>query len=135
LQLKAEQRVDIDGVAHQSGPVRPRRIATDTMKSPDTGSEDDGSFCEFAAEMGATELPDVLEAAAAYLVYVEGRAQFSRPQVMNKVRQIKKTAYNREDGLRSFGRLLRDGKIEKTGGGRFTTSGDIGFRPDEHAAN
>lgn len=134
LQLVAEQRVDIDHAAKHRGPVRPRRIATDTQKSSEGGSANDGNFHEFANEMGATELPDLLEAAAAYLVYVEGRAQFSRPQVMNKVRQIKKTTYNREDGLRSFGRLVRDGKIEKTGGGRFTASGDIGFRPDEHVS-
>ncbi|MDK3071878.1 hypothetical protein QO034_02035 [Sedimentitalea sp. JM2-8] len=134
LQLVADQRVDIDHAAAHSGPVRPRRIATEIQKVAEDGSAIDGNFHEFAAEMGATELPELLEAAAAYLVYVEGRAQFSRPQVMNKVRQIKKTTYNREDGLRSFGRLVRDGKIEKTGGGRFTASGDIGFRPDEYVS-
>ena len=50
------------------------------------------------------------------------------------MRQLGIPEFNREDGLRSFGQLLREGKIEKAGGGRFTASGDIGFRPDERAA-
>ena len=42
--------------------------------------------------------------------------------------------FNREDGLRSFGQLLREGKIEKTGGGRFAAAQDIGFQPGQRAA-
>ncbi len=53
---------------------------------------------------------------------------------MNKVRQLESHEFNREDGLRSFGQLLREGKIEKTGGGRFTASGGIGYRPDDERA-
>ncbi len=127
LKLVAEQRVD-EGAMNR-GPVRPRRISTLLDDAAPTGVEKDG-FAEFAAEVGATELLDLLEAAAAYMSFVEGRDQFSRPQLMNKVRQAETREFNREDGLRSFGQLLRDGKIEKTGGGRFTASGDIGFRPD-----
>ena len=127
LKLVAEQRVD-EGAMNR-GPVRPRRISTLLDDPAPTGVEKDG-FAEFAAEAGATELPDLLEAAAAYMSFVEGRDQFSRPQLMNKVRQAETREFNREDGLRSFGQLLRDGKIEKTGGGRFTASGEIGFRPD-----
>ncbi|MCA0870036.1 chemotaxis protein CheA [Seohaeicola saemankumensis] len=127
LKLVAEQRVDEGAMTR--GPVRPRRISTLLDDPAPTGVEKDG-FAEFAAEAGATELPDLLEAAAAYMSFVEGRDQFSRPQLMNKVRQAETREFNREDGLRSFGQLLRDGKIEKTGGGRFTASGEIGFRPD-----
>jgi pilus assembly protein FimV len=78
-------------------------------------------------------LPDLLEAAAAYMSFVEGREQFSRPQLMNKVRSVEKENFSREDGLRSFGKLLRAGKIEKIKGGRFTVTNDIGYRPDARA--
>lgn len=84
--------------------------------------------------MGVTELPELLEAAAAYLSFVHGQDQFSRPQLMQQVRTVEKQNFNREDGLRTFGQLLRAGKIEKTKGGRFTVTNEIGFRPDEREA-
>jgi hypothetical protein len=129
LKLVAEQRID---VARPSGPIRPRRVAAiEDAPAPNSDAE---SFAEFAAEMGATKLPELLEAAAAYMSFVEGREQFSRPQLMTKVRQVGPDGFSREDGLRSFGQLLRAGKIEKIKGGRFTVSDDIGYRPDERAA-
>lgn len=130
LKLVAEQRVDLEKPEVPSEPVQPRRVQV-TEKAVES---DEGGFAKFASEAGATELPELLEAAAAYLSFVEGHDQFSRPQLMNKVRQLGMPEFNREDGLRSFGQLLREGKIEKAGGGRFTASGDIGFRPDERAA-
>jgi hypothetical protein len=53
---------------------------------------------------------------------------------MHQVRTVEKQSFNREDGLRSFGQLLRAGKIEKTKGGRFTVTNEISFRPDEREA-
>ncbi|MFC3615509.1 chemotaxis protein CheA [Lutimaribacter marinistellae] len=136
LKLVAEQRVDTPAAAPEPagsrGPIRPRRVAAVAEPQPETGKE--GGFAAYAEEHGATSLADLLEAAAAYLAFVEGQEQFSRPQLMNKVRGASDTEFNREDGLRSFGQLLREGKIEKTGGGRFAASGRIGFRPDERAA-
>ncbi|MBK0328367.1 hypothetical protein I5535_13835 [Rhodobacteraceae bacterium F11138] len=131
LQLVAEQRVDC-AIPH--GPVRPRRVASVSPDESGASDKYDENFADFAAQMGASGLPELLEAAAAYLSFVEGRAQFSRPQLMNKVRQIDSSGFNREDGLRSFGLLLREGKIEKTGGGRFAAAEEIGFRPDQRVA-
>ena len=131
LKLVAEQRIDVARPASE-GPVRPRRVAAvaDPVETPDGDS-----FADYAAEMGATKLPELLEAAAAYMSFVEGRKQFSRPQLMTKVRQVSADdGFSREDGLRSFGQLLRSGKIEKIKGGRFTVSEDIGYRPGERAA-
>ncbi|WP_170759221.1 hypothetical protein [Ruegeria lacuscaerulensis] len=128
LKLVAEQRVDNqDG---DTGPVTPRRVTTD---SEDEAAEE-GGFALFAQEQGAQSLPDLLEAAAAYLSFIEGQEQFSRPQLMNKIRSLKQDDFNREESLRSFGQLLRDGKIEKAGGGRFAASTQIGFRPDDERA-
>ncbi|MDG1471417.1 MAG: hypothetical protein P8Q26_07640 [Ascidiaceihabitans sp.] len=131
LKLVAEQRVDSSNAA-TSGPVRPRRVAA--TQEAEQSVDDAGSFAEFADDMGASNLSDLLEAAAAYMSFVEGREQFSRPQLMTKVRQVEKDDFSREDGLRSFGKLLRAGKIEKLKGGRFAVTGDIGFRPDARAA-
>jgi hypothetical protein len=153
LKLVAEQRVDLrgegdsapartparmpDSTPDSAAPVRPRRVALTTVTEQVPAStaaaiaeaEAEGGFAEFARTMGAMELPDLLEAAAAYLVHVEGRAEFSRPQVMNKARQGSTDPLTREDGLRAFGLLLRQGKILKLAGGRFTAAEDIGFKP------
>lgn len=129
LKLVAEQRVDVPSAA--TGPVQPRRVAASQSTRP---VDDECSFAEYAAARGAQELSDLLEAAASYLSFVEGRDQFSRPQLMSKVRQVDPDRFSREDGLRHFGMLLRSGKIEKIEGGRFTVSDDIGFRPDGERA-
>ena len=135
LKLVAEQRIDVDrpAAAAASGPIRPRRVAA-IVETSQADLDGEDSFSEFAAEMGATKLPDLLEAAAAYMSFVEGHKEFSRPQLMTKVRQADSDGFSREDTLRSFGKLLRDGKIEKMKGGRFTASEEIGFRRDERAA-
>lgn len=116
-------------------PIRPRRpvVAASNDAAPANAAAY-GSFEDYVEAMGAEELPDLLEAAASYLSYVKGVEQFSRPQLMRKARQIEAVAFSREDGLRSFGQLLRDGKIEKLQGGRFTVSEHIGFKPDQRAA-
>ena len=93
------------------------------------------SFTELAARVGAVDLPDLLEAAASYLAFVEEREQFSRPQLMTKVRQVEQEDFNREDSLRHFGRLLREGKLRKVAGGRFAVSDRINFRPEERAVS
>ncbi len=128
LKLVAEQR--IDDRDEDAGPVTPRRVTAQQDEAP----SDEGGFAQFAQDQGAQSLPDLLEAAAAYLSFIEGQAQFSRPQLMNKVRSLKQDEFNREESLRSFGQLLRDGKIEKAGGGRFAASSLIGFRPDDERA-
>ena len=86
-------------------------------------------FAAYAQDVGAADLPELLEAAAAYMSYVEGRDQFSRPQLMTTLRQAEVTDSSREDRLRSFGQLLREGKIRKTSGGRFTAAETISYKP------
>ncbi|MFV1602173.1 MULTISPECIES: chemotaxis protein CheA [unclassified Phaeobacter] len=131
LQLVQEQRIDDSAAA----PVRPRRVSAAVLaEEAPRNSGSDGGFAAYAAKSGAVELAELLEAAAAYMSFVEGRDHFSRPQLMNKVRDVDGTDFNREDGLRSFGQLLREGKIERADNGRFTASGQIGFQPGNRAA-
>ncbi|MCT4558769.1 MAG: hypothetical protein N4A61_12025 [Pelagimonas sp.] len=154
LKLVAEQRVEDMPAA----PVRPRRVQRRPVEAPAPAAQavietppaaaasapepmaeapapqpkaeaPQGGFAAYAQDMGARELPELLEAAAAYMSFVEGRPQFSRPQLMTIVREAELEESSREDRLRNFGQLLREGKIEKTAGGRFTASQRISFRP------
>ncbi|WP_089992695.1 hypothetical protein [Cognatiyoonia koreensis] len=128
LKLVPAQRVDeADTADSDAAPVLPRRVASDA------GMVDAGNFADFAAEMGATELPDLLEAAAAYTAYVEGVEDFSRPQIMKKVQASATEEFSREDGLRSFGTLLRQGRISKVRNGRFQVSDQTRFKPEKKA--
>ena len=124
LKLVAEQRIDT-----QRAPVRPRRIsATQMAAEAAEGAPADSGFADFAREIGVAELPDLLEAAAAYLADIEGHEQFSRPMLMGKLKEATGEAFSREDGLRSFGNLLRHGKLQKLRGGRFTVTEQTEFR-------
>ena len=89
---------------------------------------EEGGFGEFAEQIGATTLPELLEAAAAYMADVEGRQQFSRPMLMGKLKEVEHESFSREDGLRSFGHLLRQGKLQKVKGGRFSVTEQTEFR-------
>lgn len=131
LKLVASQRVDTPDAAPISDvAVAPRRVAAPIEQvSIATAS----NFAEFAETMGATALPDLLEAAAAYTAFVEGSEDFSRPQIMKKVQLTSDVEFSREDGLRSFGTLLREGRISKVRNGRFQVSDETRFRPETKA--
>ncbi len=136
LKLVAEQR--IDAPAAPAAPVRPRRVSMAEMHdtAPERGQAgpDGENFADYVETQGAKDLAEILEAAASYLSFVEGRDQFSRPQLMTRARSVIGDEFSREDGLRSFGQLLRQGKIQKLKGGRFTVSEEIGFQPSERRA-
>jgi len=127
LKLVAEQRID-----KPKDPVRPRRVSRADLMGEEptiTPSADSASnFSEFADQNGARSLPDLLEAAAAYMSDVEGRPQFSRPMLMQKLKEIGENEFSREEGLRSFGQLLRQGKLQKLKGGRFTITDETEYR-------
>ncbi|MEJ6478665.1 MAG: hypothetical protein QNL92_08285 [Octadecabacter sp.] len=137
LKLVASQRVDTpmpSASESPAAPIRPRRVARATTAAPVEAPHDATSFAEFAENMGASELPELLEAAAAYTAFVEGAEEFSRPQIMQKVRALAPDDFNREDGLRSFGTLLREGRINKISNGRFQVSDQTRFHPQRRSA-
>ena len=78
------------------------------------------SFEEFAESLNTTSLADLIEAAGAYCTVVLGRDSFTAPLLFQQITKLPDHAkLSREDGLRGFGRLLRDGRIQKTGAGRY----------------
>ncbi len=141
LVLVSEQRIDRPANTEPSM-IRPRRVMTSAMALDEDEDEDydddqdsiladSKSFAEFAERIGATDLADLLEAAAAYAATVEGRPSFSRPQIMKKVAGFgPEDQFSREDGLRSFGMLLRQGKIQKVKRGQFAIAKTSRYIPE-----
>lgn len=111
-------------------PRRVRRAMTDSFESDrdtlasvaaaagENRAELGSDFEDFATELGAKELVDILEAAAAYSQLVQGRESFSRPKLLHLAMEADET-FSREEGLRSFGQLLRNGTIKKIKRGSF----------------
>jgi hypothetical protein len=144
LKLVASQRIDLpeEPLASRlaqtaSQPIRPRRVVVEpealaAIPQPVSTSPSRAgatSFADFAEEMDASSLADLLEAAAAYTSFVEGSEDFSRPQLLQKVSQMAPEQFSREDGLRSFGTLLREGRIMRSGSGRFVVNEETRFNP------
>ncbi len=107
------------------GAVRPRRVAPNTVKPADSDAE---AFVEYAGKLGATDLPDVMEAAAAFLNQVEELPSFSRPQILHLVRRLdRENRFTREDTLQTFDKLERGGAFQKVGRGQFALAEDSRF--------
>lgn len=107
---------DDDFAADLAGELDDMTDAEDT----DNIFADSKGFAEFAERLGAQDLSDLLEAAAAYATCVEKRDHFTRPLLMRRLEAGQLgDSFSREDGLRSFGTLLREGRIEKVRRGHY----------------
>ena len=92
-------------------------------------------FAKFVEVNDAKGLEELLEAAAAYTIFAKGQESFSRPEIMKRVAMVDPAlSLSREDGLRSFGQLLRQGKFQKLDRGQFTIDHDTRFNPDKRIA-
>jgi hypothetical protein len=129
LVLVSEQRVD---APQSSGPVRPRRVRIDALsgvdyltKSSDAplSPEDLDSFRSFAQEVDAWLLDEQIEAAAAYVTHRKSQQEFTRIELMNYVMANNEgNNVPRDDMLRGFGVLLREGRLERGSNGLFRLS-------------
>lgn len=131
LMLVSSLRVDGNETGQPQAAIRPRRVAnSDESDDADTSEPEAPAavdFAAFVAQQDARELPELMEAAAAYATHVEGRPHVTRPLVMSRVLE-QKSGLKREDALRTFGRLLRDGRIIRIKRGRFAVAEDTRFR-------
>lgn len=139
LMLVSEQRIDrptAQAAQRSAGNLALRAVENDTLDDDDQDDvagqgnifADDDTFADFAERHGAHALPDILECAAAYLARVEGQDSFTRPEVMNTVAEFMGAdKFQREDGLRAFGQLLREGPLERQGRGAFTIAATSRF--------
>lgn len=139
LVLVSAQRIDRAPLVLESA-IRPRRVTPVAVAmhqaakiealiaaSEEAEDGDDEALVldvdgarDFAAELGARDAVATLEAAAAYAACVEGRTEFTRPQLLNLVEMMDESgAFDREDHLRGFGILLREDRIVRIKGGRF----------------
>lgn len=116
LMLAADQRIDragpLDAAPHHGAATADPSDAAPAPQPP--------AFAAFAGRLGARSMPDLLEAAAAYTLCIEGQPHFTRPQLMQHVSAIAEQAPGRhEDEMRGFGQLLRQGRIAKLRRGQF----------------
>ena len=129
LVLVSEQRVDSPVAAQQ---IRPRRVRSEAASDLDSlakaataslSSDDLGAYCAFAKEVDAWLLDEQIEAAAAYVTHHKSQNEFSRIELVkyviagNEGKEIP-----RDDMLRGFGTLLREGRLERSPNGLFRLS-------------
>ena len=138
LVLVSEQRIneneveqDTSATASRDRLVRPRRVNVGTnRKSPDATEADSdaepvyaanadlNAFANLASNIDQQDIEGYLRAAAAFVTQSSGLSHFSRPQVVKLVTKLDvPDGISREDALRSFGRLLREGEIIKVAQG------------------
>lgn len=118
--------------------VRPRRVTKGNLAlSPDLSVVEDtvadrpaasdaaqdqapliDGFRRYLADSDAEGDVELLEAAMAFVTQEVGRANVTRPQLMTLVMNAE-ADLSREDALRAFGTLLREGRIEKIKRGQF----------------
>jgi hypothetical protein len=154
LRLVASQRVDVGPeeavAAPVAGEVGARPVPTVDQPGTQTvakivaqpvplpvsrsaAGEPEADFASFAARMGATTLPDLIEAAAAWRSFVWSRTDVSRPELLQLASEALPGEPSREEGLGAFGTLLNDGRLARVGSGRFRVSEESRFNPGKLA--
>ncbi len=124
LMVSAEPRLHLD----QAYPVGQTETEDEDEFHEALSPEVEMGLVRFSERLGLTSTVEMLEAAAAFSTCVENRSQFTRPQLMRRLMaSAPKGAIGREDGLRSFGTLLRTGRIEKIGRGNYALSQNSSF--------
>jgi len=111
----AEAELEADDLAAQlMDEIEADEIGNIFADSPDMG------FADFADRLGAQSMADLLEAAAAYCALILERPNFSRPLLLAQLSRLPEAeTFSREDSLRGFGTLLREGRITKIRRGQF----------------
>ncbi len=105
-----------------SGPINTGAVALN-IGEDEFEDEDDMSPRRFAHLMGAGTLPELMEASAAYIMLIEGEASFTRNEIMGTVDRIgEDQSFTAEARIKSFGKLMRGGRLVRADDGRFVLS-------------
>ncbi|MBM7069843.1 hypothetical protein [Actibacterium sp. 188UL27-1] len=126
--------------AERSFPTQPRRIAKAAAHHTDSSEvnpihADPAGYQDFVSRARASSLLDLLECGAAYLVMEEGHEHFTHPDIMALAIGVPGfEGTTREQSLRAFGQLLRQGKIRKVTRGEFTVSQSSRYIPSAQSA-
>lgn len=112
LRLEPSQRVD----------------AARQVAGAETAGAGAASFAVFAEEMGAITLPDRLEAAAAWLADIRGRAAFPRAVLLETLSEADGAAPPLDEALAACARMLRAGRLEARPGGTLAPTDTTRFR-------
>ncbi|MCP3969195.1 MAG: hypothetical protein GY717_02510, partial [Rhodobacteraceae bacterium] len=149
LMLVSEQRVDRDTDEAPAEAVQPRRVhagdldkemernelfGEDSLKGTVEGTgnmfSDAEDFKSYVADTGAEGVAELLEASLAFGLHVEGADVCSRQQIMSRVLGLfPDGSISREDGLRAFGVLLRQGRVTRIKRGEFLLPETSRFHP------
>lgn len=153
LVLVSEQRIDTDEDAPASKPasdtpvqpVRPRRVNRDDMVAEaaqgpravaaQATSGEAPDFASYVTGADASDMTGLMEAAARYATDVEGRDQFGRPLLVRMLIGLEVNGgISREEALRAFAKLMKDGRIVKVAPGRFALAKDDRKEDDRQTA-
>ncbi|WP_432447980.1 hypothetical protein [Aliiroseovarius marinus] len=153
LVLVSEQRIDTDEDEAASKaasdtpvqPVRPRRVNRDDMVADaaqgpravaaQATSGEAPDFASYVTGADASDMTGLMEAAARYATDVEGRDQFGRPLLVRMLIGLEVNGgISREEALRAFAKLMKDGRIVKVAPGRFALAKDDRKEDDRQTA-
>lgn len=115
LELNASSEIELEAVAEPAVDEIDTSAADAAQGSIDTST----GFGAYLAQKDHETMEDQMELAAAYAMHEEDRAVFSRPHILRHLEAANGGNLDREDGLRAFGILLREGIIEKIARGEF----------------
>ena len=115
------------------------RLVEAVETADDDGTPEDAeihALRQFADRAGASTLPDLLEASAAFVTLVDGKPSFSRGEILRLLDTISDGgAFSQEARIKSFGALLRGGRIQRIENGEFEMSRKARANYEEAAAS
>ncbi|MSU90110.1 hypothetical protein GE300_10860 [Rhodobacteraceae bacterium 2CG4] len=110
---------------HSSFADMPEPMPAALDVGPGEGDADPGSPAGFARAVGAASLPEMMAAAAGFMMMIEGRDHVSRAELMTMVQAIAGgSPLSAEAKIKAFGKLVRGGRIVRADAGRFFLSAE-----------
>lgn len=101
-------------------PAPAPEVARSNTAAPAAAS--DGSFGEYTAAFAGAAPETILELSAAYLTKIQSQPVFTRNEIIELAETADASQIAREDSLRAFGILLREGVLIKEARGQYSLS-------------